>query len=60
MITHDYIAQRLYEDRSARLCAEAASYRLARRAVRRPRVRPSIPWWRRLGLSGQQGTLRPA
>jgi hypothetical protein len=60
MITHDYIAQRLYEDRSARLCAEAASYRLARRAVRRPRVRPSIPWWRSLGLGGQPAKLRPA
>ena len=60
MFTHDYIAQRLYEDRSARLCAEAAAFRLARPAARRPRVRPSLPWWRRLGLGGQPSRLRPA
>jgi hypothetical protein len=60
MITHDYIAQRLYDDRSGRLCAEAAAYRLTLPAVRRPRARPSVPWWRRLGLGGQPAKLRPA
>jgi hypothetical protein len=60
MITHEYIAQRLYEDRSARLRAEAATYRQARSMVRRPRVRPSFPWWRRLGLGSQPIKLRTA
>lgn len=60
MITHDYIALRLYEDRSDRLCAEAAAYRLARPTARRPRVRPSLPWWRRLGLGGRPAKLRTA
>ena len=60
MITHDYVAQRLYEDRSASLCAEAAAYRLARPPARHSRVRPSLPWWRRLGLGGQPPKLRPA
>jgi hypothetical protein len=60
MFTHDYIAQRLYEDRSDMLCAEAAAHRLARHAVRWPRFRPSLPWWRRLGLGGLPANLRPA
>jgi hypothetical protein len=60
MATHDYIAQKLYDEHSTRLCAEAAAYRFARPTVRRPRVRPSLPWWRRLGLGGQPHKLRPA
>jgi hypothetical protein len=60
MVTHDYIAQKLYDERSTRLCAEAAAHRLARHAVRWPRFRPSLPWWRRLALGGQPHKLRPA
>lgn len=61
MLTHDYLAQKLYEERSARLCADVAAYRLARQAVRRPRVRHSRrPWWHRLSLGGQPTNLRPA
>ena len=61
MITNDYIAQKLHEERSARLSADVAAYRLARPAVRRPRSRPSRrPWWRQLGFGGRPANLRPA
>jgi hypothetical protein len=60
MFTHDYIAQKLYDERSTRLCADAAAHRLAGQAVRRPRFRTSLPWWRRLGLGGLPANLRPA
>jgi hypothetical protein len=58
---HEYIAQRLYEERGTRLRAEAAAYRLARLAVRRPREQPwRRPWWHRLDLRGHPSNLRPA
>ena len=58
---NDYIAQKLYEERAARLSAAAAAYRLARPPVRRPLGRPlRRPWWRRLGVAGQPANLRPA
>lgn len=60
MFTNDYIAQKLYEERSARLSADVAAHRLAR-PVRRPRSRHSRgPWWRYLGLGSQPANLRPA
>jgi len=56
----EYIAQKLYQERATRLRAEAAAYRLARSAVRRPRGQPwRRPWWHRLGLGGQSANLRP-
>jgi hypothetical protein len=58
---HEYIAQKLYEERAARLRGEAAAYRLARPAARRPRGQSSRrPWWHHLGLGGQPANLRPA
>jgi hypothetical protein len=45
---HEYIAQKLHEERAARLSAEAAADRLARSAVRRPEnLPPRRPWWHR-------------
>jgi hypothetical protein len=58
---HEYIAQKLYEERATRLRAEAAAYRLARPMVRRPRVQPRRrPWWHRLNLGRRPANLRPA
>jgi hypothetical protein len=57
---HDYIAQKLYEERATRLRADAATYRLARSAVRRPRDQPRRrPWWHRLSLGGRPATCVP-
>jgi hypothetical protein len=60
MITNDYVAQKLHNERADRLGAEAARFRLARPAVRRLRGRPSRPWWHRLALGGHPAILRPA
>ena len=60
MIMNDYVAQKLYDERAARLGGEAASFRLARPAGRRLRGRPSRPWWHRLVLGGHPAILRPA
>lgn len=58
---HEYVAQKLYQERSDRLRSEAAAHRLARSTVRRPRGQPSQrPWWYRLSLGGQPANLRPA
>jgi hypothetical protein len=58
---HEYIAQKLYEERATRLRAEAAAYLLARPAVRRSRDQPRRrPWWHRLSLGGRPANLRPA
>jgi hypothetical protein len=58
---HEYIAQKLYEERATRLRAEAAAYRLARPAVRRSRDQPwRRPWWHRLSLGGRPANLRAA
>ena len=57
---HDYIGQKLYEERATRLRADAATYRLARSAVRRPRDQPRRrPWWHRLSLGARPANLRP-
>jgi hypothetical protein len=60
MLINDYVAQKLYDERSTRLIADAAADRLARRAVCQPRGRPSRPWWHRLALGGYPANLRPA
>jgi hypothetical protein len=69
---HECIAQKLHEERAARLRAEAAADRLARSAVRRPGdVPPRRPWWQHLNLRDQpadaatristsSATVRPA
>jgi hypothetical protein len=41
MITNDYVALKLHDERAATLRAEAAHFRLARPAVRRLQGRPS-------------------
>jgi hypothetical protein len=52
---HEYIAQKLYQERAARLRAEVAAYRLARPAVRRWRGQPSRrPWSHQLSY-GREG-----
>jgi hypothetical protein len=60
-VMHEYIAQKLYEERADRLRSEAAADRLARSNFRRPRGRPwRRPWWHRLSLAGEPANLRPA
>jgi hypothetical protein len=60
-VMHEYIAQKLYEERATRLRADAAAYRLARPAVRRPRGQPwRRPWWHHISLGGWPANLRPA
>jgi hypothetical protein len=60
MITNDYVALKLHDERAATLRAEAAHFRLARPAVRRLQGRPSRRWWHRLSLGGYPAILRPA
>jgi hypothetical protein len=60
-VMHEYIAQKVYEDRATTLRAEAAAYRLAGPAVRRPQLqRRRRPWWPRVNPSGQPADLRSA
>lgn len=59
MIMNDYVAQKLHDERAARLGAEAAHFRLAR-PVRRLRGRPRQRWWHRLALGSRPAILRPA
>ena len=59
MITNDYVALKLHDERAARLAAEAAHFRLAR-PLRRLQGRPARRWWHRLSLGGHPAILRPA
>jgi hypothetical protein len=58
---HEYIAQKLYEERADRLRSDAAADRLARSTCRRPQGQPTPrPWWHRLSLGGRPANLRAA